>query len=75
MLKDTLIVIKAIVTSITNTEAKNNSAYTYVFWQASGVYGLPPLNLRLQIVRIVSVETDDNFCMKMQSLLQPCPIV
>lgn len=56
MLKDTLIVIKAIVTSITNTEAKNNSAYTYVFWQASGVYGLPPLNLRLQIVRIVMLK-------------------
>ncbi len=61
MLKDTLIVIKAIVTSITNTEAKNNSAYTYVFWQASGVYGLSPLNLRLQIVRIVMLKRMVSF--------------
>lgn len=61
MLKDTLIVIKAIVTSITNTEAKNNSAYTYVFWQASGVYGLSPLNLRLQIVRVAMLKRMVSF--------------
>ncbi len=56
MLKDISFPIEAIVTSITNTEAKNNSAYIYVFWQASGVYGLSLLNLRLQIVRIVRLK-------------------